>query len=146
MASEAAASLEILIVDDEPGDVELTRLALAEGRFTCNVTVAGDGEKAMAFLRKQPPYAAKLKPDLVLLDLNMPRKNGREVLFEMKADPMLSLIPVVVLTTSDAERDVVASYRLGAAGYVTKPADIDTLFQMIRGIEEYWFGTVRRPA
>jgi CheY-like chemotaxis protein len=136
---------EVLIVDDEPGDVELVRLALAAGPFHCNATVAANGEEAMKAMRQQPPYQSKARPDLVLLDLNMPQKGGKEVLSEMKADPALAAIPVVVLTTSDVERDIVASYRLGAAGYLAKPIDTETLFKAIRGITEYWFSVVRRP-
>jgi len=145
MASEDRTPFEIMVVDDEPGDVELIRLALADGRFICNVTVAVNGTEAMAMLRKQPPHSGLPTPDLMLLDLNMPQKNGKEVLKEMKADPALALIPVVVLTTSDAERDVVLSYQLGAAGYVTKPINDDALFATIRRVEEYWFSVVRRP-
>lgn len=141
----ATPTFDVLLVDDEPGDIELTRLALQDGRFLCNVHVAMNGEQAMAFLRKQPPFTTVPTPDLMLLDLNMPQKNGREVLRDMKADPALATIPVVVLTTSDVERDVVSSYQLGASGYVTKPVDGDALFSAIRGIEEYWFGVVRRP-
>ncbi|HLN23014.1 MAG TPA: response regulator [Patescibacteria group bacterium] len=145
MPRNETVRFEVLIVDDEPGDVDLTRLALADGPFSCNVTVAVNGEEAMAILRRHPPHSQAQTPDLVLLDLNMPQMNGREVLAALKADPALSTIPVVVLTTSDVERDVVASYQLGAVGYVTKPLDCDALFQTIRGVEEYWFGIVRRP-
>ena len=145
MTGNNGGSFEVMIVDDEPGDVELTKLALQEGRFDCNITVAVNGEEAMAMLRRQPPYLATPRPDLIFLDLNMPRKNGKEVLSEVKADPKLACIPVVVLTTSDVERDIRASYQLGAAGYVTKPVNDDGLFQAIRGVEEYWFSVVRRP-
>ena len=146
MSKLEAAPFEIMIVDDEPGDIELTRLALAEGRFICNITVAINGKEAMAMLRKQPPYTEAPTPHLMLLDLNMPMKNGKEVLAEMKADPALSVIPVVMLTTSDVERDVVASYQLGASGYITKPVDVGGLFAAIRGTQEYWFAVVRRTA
>lgn len=137
---------EVLIVDDEPGDVELVRLALSASHFLCNTTIATNGEEAMKALRKQPPYQDAPTPDLVLLDLNMPQKSGKEVLAELQSDPVLSVIPVVVLTTSDVERDIVASYRLGAVGYVTKPIDTESLFKAIRGIEDYWFAVVRRPS
>lgn len=146
MAGKYNSRFEVMVVDDEPGDVELTKLALQAGRFDCNITVAINGEEAMAILRKQQPFASAPTPDLVFLDLNMPRKNGKEVLSEMKADPALALIPVIVLTTSDVERDVVSSYQLGAQGYLTKPIDDDTLFRAISEIQEYWFSVVRRPA
>jgi len=146
MDNQGTTCFEIMVVDDEPGDVDLIKLALTEGRFIFNVTVAVNGKEAMAMVRRQPPYSATPAPDLMLLDLNMPQMGGKEVLAEMKADPALAVIPVVVLTTSDVERDVVASYRLGAAGYVTKPVDVDALFAAIRGIQDYWFSVVRRPA
>ncbi|HIJ62851.1 MAG TPA: response regulator [Rhodospirillaceae bacterium] len=146
MSADNESNFHILIVDDDPGDVELIKLALQEARLLCTASVANNGEEAMAFLRQQPPYADQPVPDLVLLDLNMPRKNGKEVLAEMKDDLGLSTIPVVVLTTSDTERDVVASYQLGAAGYVVKPVDIDELINIIRGIGNYWFSVVRLPA
>lgn len=136
---------QVLVVDDEPGDVELIRLALAESPYRCHVTSAGNGREALDFLRGQRAASKASSPDLMLLDLNMPQMNGREVLREMKADPDLAHIPVVVLTTSVVERDVLASYSLGASGFVTKPMDMDEFFRAIRGVEEYWFGTVRRP-
>jgi len=136
---------QVLLVEDDPGDVELAKLALAQCAYPCQVTVAVNGKDAMAALRKLPPRADAPAPDLVLLDLNMPQMNGLEVLAEMHADPALAGIPVVVLTTSDVEQDVVASHDLGAAGFVTKPVDLDQLFQLVHSIAEYWFGTVRRP-
>lgn len=135
---------QILLVDDEPGDVELIRIALSEGRFLCNVQTAGNGVEAMTCMR-QAANAGNGVPDLVLLDLNMPLMNGKEVLKAMKADEALSRIPVVVLTTSDVERDVLASYDLGAAGFVTKPLEMEKLYEVIHGIEDYWFGVVRCP-
>jgi CheY-like chemotaxis protein len=146
MAQDSQPPFNILLVDDEPGDVDLVKLALADGRFPCAVSVCINGKEAMRFLRKEAPRFADAKtPDLMLLDLNMPQMNGKEVLREMKADPALAAIPVVVLTTSDVERDVVASYDLGASGYIAKPIDMDHLFQAIHSVEEYWFGAVRRP-
>jgi len=136
---------EVLVVDDEPGDVALVKLALRESRFDCRVTVAVNGRQALSVLNKSPGHEWAPTPDLVLLDLNMPQMNGREVLSAMKADPRLALIPVVVLSTSDVDRDVTASYSSGAAGFVTKPADMDEMFRAIHGIEEYWFGIVRGP-
>ncbi|MGE5476666.1 MAG: response regulator [Bacteroidales bacterium] len=133
------------MVDDEPGDVELIRLAIAESPYPCKVSTAGNGREALELLRRNGTPEQAEAPDLMLLDLNMPQMNGREVLKEMKADPQLAHIPVVVLTTSGVERDVSASYALGASGFVTKPMDMDEFFRAIRGVEEYWFGTVRRP-
>lgn len=145
MVGTNAAPFQILLVDDEPGDIRLTKLALAEGRFLCNVTTAGNGLEAMAVMRKEAGHDEAPTPDLVLLDLNMPQMNGREVLQAMKTDPVLARIPVVVLTTSDIERDIVSSYDLGAHGFVTKPVDMEQLFRAIHGIQEYWFSVVRRP-
>jgi CheY-like chemotaxis protein len=145
MATATKRVYEVLLVEDEPGDVELAKLALADSPFSCRVTVAVNGKEAMAMLRKQPPHADTPTPDLVLLDLNMPQMNGKEVLAAMKAAPELAGIPVVVLTTSDVERDVVATYNLGAAGYITKPVEMEDLFSAIHEVEAYWFSTVRRP-
>ena len=145
MSPRANTPFQVLLVEDDAGDIELAKLALAESPFPCRVTVAVNGKEAMARLRKQPPHADLPTPDLVLLDLNMPQMDGKEVLHEMKADPALARIPVVVLTTSDVERDVIATYNLGAAGYVTKPVDVEALFKAVHTVEEYWFGTVRRP-
>lgn len=133
----------ILLAEDLPADAGLVREALREGRFYCTLDVVEDGEQALAYLRGEVPGARR--PDLLLLDLNLPRLNGREVLAAMKQDPALHLIPVVVLTTSDVERDVEASYSLGAAGFVTKPLDVLEFFQAIHAIEDYWFTVVRRP-
>lgn len=135
---------DVLVVDDEIGDVELIKSALAEGPFPCRIAVARDGLEAMAFLHKEMPYFQEAPtPDLVLLDLNMPRMNGQEVLRAVKSDPRLVCLPVVVLTTSDADHDALTAYSLGAGGYVTKPLDIDLLFSTIHNIENYWFNTVR---
>lgn len=133
----------ILLAEDLPADAGLVREALREGRFYCTLDVVEDGEQALAYLRGE--IAGARRPDLLLLDLNLPRLNGREVLAAMKLDPALHLIPVVVLTTSDVERDVEASYSLGAAGFVTKPLDVLEFFQAIHAIEDYWFTVVRRP-
>ncbi|MBF0375539.1 MAG: response regulator [Alphaproteobacteria bacterium] len=146
MANSIIPPFEILLVEDEPGDIDLIKIALAEGRFICRVTTAMNGVEAMDVLNKAPGLHDNAPtPDLVLLDLNMPLMNGKEVLKAMKADPQLARIPVVVLTTSDVERDVLASYDLGAAGFVTKPLDMEQLFRAIHGVEEYWFGVVRCP-
>ena len=145
LVTDRVERFELLVVDDEPGDVELIRLAIRDGRFLCQTTVARDGIEAMAVLRKEGPHSQATTPDLVLLDLNMPRMNGREVLKAIKADPKLSRIPVVVLTTSKVEADIFASYDSGAAGFVTKPVDLEQLFTAIHCIEEYWLGVVRSP-
>jgi CheY-like chemotaxis protein len=133
----------ILLAEDLPADAALVRAALHEGRFYCTLDVVEDGEQALAYLKGERPGARR--PDLVLLDLNLPRMNGREVLAAMKADDDLRLIPVVVLTTSDVERDVEQSYSLGAVGFVTKPLDVNDFFRAVHAIEDYWFTVVRLP-
>ena len=146
MQQNGVEPFEILVVDDEPGDVELIRAAIVEGRFICNVAVARNGLDAMTVLQKTAPeHTDAVTPDLVLLDINMPKMNGYDVLTAMRKDPKLARIPVVVLTTSDAERDVFRSYDLGASGFVTKPIDMDQLFSAIHGVQDYWFGVVRKP-
>lgn len=138
-------SFDILLVEDDPADAGLTRAALAEGRFVCNVHHVTDGCEAMAFLRREGRFASAPVPHLVLLDLNMPRMNGREVLQAMRADPELQKVPVVVLTTSDVESDVEASYNLGANSFITKPVDIDQFIASINQLGDYWFTVVRLP-
>lgn len=145
MTGTQSRSFDILLVEDEPGDAELVKLALSHERFPCHLMLAENGRTAMSILRKIAPYQMAPTPDLILLDLNMPLMNGREVLKAMKADSSLATIPVVVLTTSDAERDVLSSYQLGAAGYVTKPLDIQQFFDAIHSLLEYWFSVVRFP-
>jgi CheY-like chemotaxis protein len=137
--------IEILLVEDSPGDVELTREALADAKVSNNLSVVVDGVEAMEFLRKQGAYAAAPTPDLILLDLNMPRKDGREVLEEIKGDRDLRRIPVVVLTTSQAERDILASYNLHANCYVTKPVDLTQFIGVVRSIEDFWLTVVKLP-
>lgn len=137
--------IKILLVEDNPADVELTRDNLEMSKILHDLYVAKDGVEAMAFLRREGEHAAAPRPDLVLLDLNLPRKDGREVLVEMKADAALRRIPVVVLTSSKAEEDVVKSYDLQASAYVTKPVDLDGFGQIVRGIECFWFSVVRFP-
>lgn len=137
-------SFEVLIVDDEPADVRLLQMALNQGDYSCHVSTAGNGAEALELLRESLKLH-RPAPDLIMLDLNMPQMNGREFLRHVKSDPALRLSPVVVVSTSDAERDVVAAYELGASGYLSKPVDIDDLFSAVRRIEDYWFGTMRRP-
>jgi len=136
---------EILLVEDNPGDVRLTREALREGPVPANLSVVADGEEALAFLRRQGQYAAAPRPDLILLDLNLPRMSGREVLAAVKADAKLRRVPVVVLTSSQAEPDVQASYDLGANCYVTKPVDYDRFIRAVRTVEDFWLTVVKLP-
>lgn len=137
--------LYILLVDDNPLDVRLTMEALKDSKLHLVIDVARDGVEAMAFLQRQGAHAAAQRPDLILLDLNMPRKDGREVLAEMKADPALRHIPVVILTTSDADQDVLITYDLGANCYVTKPVDLDQFAKVVQSITDFWFTIVRLP-
>lgn len=142
---ENTGEIEILLVEDNPGDVRLTIEALKEGKVRNNMHVAGDGVEAMAFLRKEGKYADMPRPDLILLDLNMPRKDGREVLAEIKADPVLRRIPVVILTTSKAEEDIVKTYSHHANCYITKPVDLDQFITVVRSIEDFWLTIVKLP-
>jgi len=137
--------IEILLVEDNPGDVRLTVEALKEGKLRNRMNVVEDGEKALAYLRREAGYEDAARPDLVLLDLNLPRKDGREVLAEMKADPDLKRIPVVVLTTSKAEEDILKSYDLHANCYITKPVDLDQFIGVVKSIESFWFSVVSLP-
>jgi chemotaxis family two-component system response regulator Rcp1 len=139
-------NLEILLVEDNPGDVRLTREALKEGPLEKNLSVAVDGVDAMSFLRREGAYAAVARPDMILLDLNLPRKDGREVLAEIKADEDLRRIPVVILTTSKAEEDILRSYALHANCYVTKPVDLEQFMTVVKSIEDFWFSIVRLPS
>jgi len=137
--------VELLLVEDNPGDVELTREALDEARVRNRLSVVSDGVQALAFLRREGPYAGAPRPDLVLLDLNLPRKDGREVLAEIKADPALRRIPVVVLTTSAAEKDVLGAYELHANAYIVKPVDLDQFLSVVRCVEGFWLTVVKFP-
>jgi CheY-like chemotaxis protein len=132
-------------VEDNPADVRLTREALKDAKVRNNVHAVSDGVEAMAFLRRTGEYADSPRPDLVLLDLNLPRKDGREVLEAIKNDDTLKEIPVVILTTSQAEQDIVESYRLRANAYVTKPVDLAQFLRAVRSIEEFWLEIVRLP-
>jgi len=137
--------VEILLVEDSPGDIRLTQEALKEARVINNLSVARDGEEAMSFLHREGKYADAPCPDLILLDLNMPKKDGREVLAEIKTDPHLRRIPVVMLTTSSAEKDILESYDLHANCYITKPVDLDQFITVVRTIENFWFTMVKLP-
>jgi CheY-like chemotaxis protein len=137
--------VEVLLVEDNPGDVRLTREALKEGSVRSRLHVARDGVEALAFLRRQGEHAGVPRPDLILLDLNLPRKDGREVLTEIKADATLRQIPVVVLTSSRAEEDIRRSYDLHANCYIAKPVELDRFIHVVRSIEEFWFNVVELP-
>ncbi|WP_392535995.1 response regulator [Nostoc sp. C117] len=137
--------IEVLLVEDNPGDAQLTRIALEDSKISIHLNVVEDGVEAMAFLRKQEKYANVAHPDIVLLDLNLPRKDGREVLAEIKADEHLKRIPVVVLTTSQAEEDIIKAYNLSANCYITKPVDFDQFVKIVKSIENFWFAIVKLP-
>jgi CheY-like chemotaxis protein len=138
--------VEILLIEDNPGDVRLTVEALKESKVRHHLNVARDGVEAMAFLSQQGPYVDAPCPDLILLDLNLPRKDGREVLAEVKQDPRLRPIPILVLTTSDARPDILRSYDLHANCYITKPVDLDSFLHVVRSIVEFWLTVVRLPS
>ena len=135
----------ILLVEDNPGDVRLTKEGLRDGKFVVDLHVANDGVEAMEFLRKEGKYEDAPRPDLILLDLNMPRKDGRETLEEIKSDENLKLIPVVILTTSNSESDILKSYGLHANSYITKPVDLDQFIHVIQAIESFWMTVVKLP-
>ncbi|MDY6964707.1 MAG: response regulator [Halobacteriota archaeon] len=137
--------INILLAEDNPGDVRLTQEAFKEGKIRNELYVAGDGVEAMAFLRREGEYTDVPRPDLILLDLNMPRKNGREVLEEIKTDDNLKRIPVVILTTSKAEEDILRTYDLHANCYISKPVDMDQFIDVVKLIENFWFTVVKLP-
>jgi CheY-like chemotaxis protein len=145
MKKEQGKKIEILLVEDNPGDVELVREALGEGKINNQLHVAADGVQAMQYLKGEGSHSGAACPDLVLLDLNLPKKNGREVLQEIKSDPELKFIPVVVLTSSKAEEDILKSYNLHANCYVTKPVDLDQFLRVVRSIEDFWLSVVKLP-
>ena len=144
-ARHVGRPVEILLVEDNPGDVRLTREALREGKVRNNLAVASDGIEAIAYLRKEGEHAGAVRPDLILLDLNLPRKDGREVLEEIKSDNELKRIPVVVLTTSKAEEDVLRTYNLHANCYVTKPVDLEKFMVVVKSIDVFWLTVVTLP-
>jgi CheY-like chemotaxis protein len=140
-----ARPIEVLLVEDDPGDVLMTQEAFADYKIANRLSVVTNGEDAIAYLRKQGEYADAPTPDLVLLDLNLPRRDGREVLRDVKADPELRRIPIVVLTTSDANEDVLASYDLHANAYVRKPVDFEQFVEAVRAIDDFFITVVRLP-
>ena len=136
---------EILLVEDNPGDVELTREALLESKVHMRLSVVADGVEALAFLHREGKYADAPRPELILLDLNLPKKDGRTVLGEIKQDPALRHIPVVILTSSQAEQDIVRAYDLHANCYVTKPVDLEQFMTIVQSIEQFWLTVVKLP-
>ena len=145
MEREGCRPIVILMVEDNPGDVRLTVEALKEGKVRNILHTVEDGEEAMKFLRRQETYTKAPRPDLVLLDLNLPKKNGREVLAEIKADPELRRIPVVILTVSKAEQDIVKTYDLHANCYINKPVDLEQFLTVVQSIENFWLTVVKLP-
>ncbi len=140
-----AELIRILLVEDSPNDVLLTREALKEAKVANELHVVGDGDAAMAFLRREPPYRDAPRPDLILLDLNLPRKDGREVLAEIKDDRELLLIPVVVLTTSVSDKDLLEAYHHHVNAYVRKPVNLDSFIEVVKQIDDFWLGVVTLP-
>ncbi len=144
--AEMGRPIEILLVEDSPSDAELTKEALHEGRVINNLQVVTDGEQALAYLHRQGKYSAMPRPDLILLDLNLPRKDGREVLAEIKSDESFKRIPVVVLTTSKEESDVMTAYGLNANCYITKPVDLEQFIDVVRSVDNFWLNIVTLPS
>ncbi len=145
MPDQSAPPIEILLVEDDPGDVLMTREAFEDYKIANRLSVVSNGEDAIAYLRRQGRFADAPTPDLVLLDLNLPRRDGREVLADIKSDPSLRRIPVVILTTSDAEEDVIAAYDLHANAYVRKPVDFEQFVSAVRAIDDFFITVVRLP-
>jgi chemotaxis family two-component system response regulator Rcp1 len=137
--------VEVLLVEDNPGDIRLTQEAFKDGRILVNLTVATDGVQAIEILNHRGPHASMPRPDLILLDLNLPKKNGREVLVEIKADEDLKRIPVIVMTTSKADQDIHRVYNLNANCYITKPVELDEFLNVVRSIEDFWLTIVTLP-
>ena len=142
----AIRPVEILLVEDSPSDADLTEEALSDGKVLNHLHWVEDGVEALAFLRRQGKYTKAPRPDLILLDLNLPKKDGREVLAQIKADPSLKLIPVVILSTSAAERDILKTYELNANCYVTKPIGLEQFISVVKLIEEFWLALVKLPS
>jgi two-component system, chemotaxis family, response regulator Rcp1 len=146
MEIENSDVIDILLVEDNPADVRLTQEAMLESKLLNRLTVVSDGVEAIQYLRREGRYTEAIRPDLILLDLNLPKKDGREVLAEIKADENLKSIPVVVLTTSDAHTDIVKSYNLHANCYISKPVELEKFLSIVRVIENFWFGIVKLPS
>jgi two-component system, chemotaxis family, response regulator Rcp1 len=145
MIATDASPFEVLLVEDSPGDVRLTREAFKDAKVHINLHVAPDGAEAMAFLGREGKHSNAPRPDLILLDLNLPKKDGREVLEEIKGNPTLKSIPVVVLTTSGSEEDILRSYRLHANCYITKPVGLDGFLKVVKSIDSFWLSVVKLP-
>ncbi len=145
MSESEGHPIEILLVEDSPSDTELTVEALKDFKVRNHVSIVEDGVQAMQFLRRQGPYAGAPRPDLIMLDLNLPRKDGREVLADIKGDDQLKTIPIVVLTTSRAEQDILRAYQLNANCYITKPVDFNQFLEVVRSIESFWLFVVTLP-
>jgi CheY-like chemotaxis protein len=143
--TDAVNPIEILLVEDDPGDVLMTREALEHHKVRNKLHVVSDGVEAMRFVRQEPPFQDAPRPGLILLDLNLPRKNGQEVLAELKEHPELRVIPVVILTTSEAEEDILRSYNLHANAYITKPVDFDRFVEVVRKIDDFFLTVVKLP-
>jgi two-component system, chemotaxis family, response regulator Rcp1 len=146
MNMNTARPIEILLIEDSPSDAALTIEALQNGKISNNLSRVGDGIEALAYLRQQDRFAKSPRPDLIMLDLNLPKKDGREVLRELKNDPSFKLIPVIVLTTSRADKDVLQSYELNANCYITKPVDFQQFIDVVKSIEHFWLSVVTLPA
>ena len=146
MGKTDGTSVEILLVEDNPGDVRLTMETMRDVRVLNHVSVAKDGVEALAFLRRHGEYREAVRPDLILLDLNLPKKDGREVVAEIKGDPKLRQIPVVILTTSEAEQDILKAYDLYANSYITKPVDLEQFIKVVKLIEDFWLTIVKLPS
>lgn len=145
METKVGVPIEILLVEDNPVDVMLTQETMKHVKLANNLHVTVDGEDAMAFLKREGKYANAVRPDIILLDLNLPKKDGREVLQEVKSHPTLKSIPVVVLTTSDSDEDILKSYQLYANCYITKPVNINQFTKIVKTIEDFWFTIVKLP-
>jgi two-component system, chemotaxis family, response regulator Rcp1 len=140
-----AEPIDVLLIEDSAGDVRLTREAFKDAKVHINLHVAADGAEAMAFLKREGPHADAPRPDLILLDLNLPKKDGREVLKEIKESPTLGIIPVVILTTSASEADILRTYQLHANCYITKPVDLDGFLTVVKSIDSFWLSIVKLP-
>jgi two-component system, chemotaxis family, response regulator Rcp1 len=140
-----APAFEVLLIEDSPGDVRLTREAFRDAKVHINLSVAADGAEAMAFLRREGKHTGASRPDLILLDLNLPKKSGKEVLEEIKEDPDLKIIPVVVLTTSSSDQDILRSYLLHANSFITKPVDLAGFLNVVKSIDSFWLSIVKLP-